>query len=258
MKPTLVTPALIALLVAGAAACGHAGDDTSALDGEPQRAPAAQQALAAKAAARPAGKVAAPAPRDEAADGECNCHDHPGDAAAEAKVEDVRVGAAPIRGAERAPVTVVVFTDFQCPFCARAEKTMAALTQKYAGRVRVAFKNNPLPFHENGRLAARAAMAAGEQGKFWEYHDALFAHQDALGREALEGYAKDLGIDLVRFRAALESSHIAAAVDADVAEAGALDVKGTPCFFVNGRRIVGAQPLAAFEAAVDEALAARR
>ncbi|MFT3771358.1 MAG: thioredoxin domain-containing protein [Minicystis sp.] len=195
----------------------------------------------------------------DAPGGDCGCKGEAHEEeSAPAKIEDVRVGDAPVRGSDRAPVTIVAYSDFECPFCARAEATLRALEQKYPGRVRVAFKSQPLPFHEHARLAARAALAAGEQGKFWEYHDVLFAHQDALDRAALERYAQDLRLDLARFRAALDDARTAAAVDADVAEATRLGVAGTPTFFVNGRRIIGAQPLEKFAAAVDAALAERR
>jgi protein-disulfide isomerase len=164
---------------------------------------------------------------------------------------------APRKGAPDARVTVVVFSDFQCPYCTRGEQVLKQLTATYGDRVRVVFRNFPLPMHPAARTAAAAALAAHEQGKFWEYHDLLFAHQDALGREALEGYARQLGLDLTRFRAALDSGRFDADLAADLAEAARLGVTGTPTFFVNGRRIVGAQPFEVFKAQVDEALNAR-
>ena len=252
MKMTFVAPALASLffLLAG---CGHVEVDTGGGGDSARKGPLAKPA-------EKIGTPAAPEAKQAHADGDehCNCPHGSCDAEADAddgELQDVRVGAAPIRGADRAPVTIVVFTDFQCPFCAKAETTMHELTAKYGNRVRIAFKNNPLPFHEAARLASRAALAAGEQGKFWEYHDVLFAHQDALGREALLGYAKDLGLDVARFQSAMDADRTGAAVDADIAEAKKLSVMGTPAFFVNGRRVVGAQPMAKFEGLVDEALA---
>jgi protein-disulfide isomerase len=254
MNKTLVAPVLTSLVVL-LAACGRGtdgggGGDSPRAEVQARPSPPAQIA--------PAPKPAAAA----AADAEpCDCKHGACDVDADAddgQVHDVRIGSSPVRGSARAPVTVVVFTDFQCPFCAKSEVTMRELAAEYGDQVRIVFKNNPLPFHDQARLVARAALAAGEQGKFWEYHDLVFAHQDALGGDALLGYATELGLDLVKFRAALDADRTGAAVDADVAEAKRLAVMGTPAFFVNGRRIVGAQPLAKFEALVDEALAGGR
>jgi protein-disulfide isomerase len=119
------------------------------------------------------------------------------------------------------------------------------------------WKNHPLAFHDRAHLAAKAALAAHDQGKFWEYQGALFAHQDALDRASLERYADELGLNPRRFHAALEGIRLDAAVDADEAEADRLGIKGTPTFFVNGRRVIGAQPLAKFKELVEEALATR-
>ncbi len=160
-----------------------------------------------------------------------------------------------MRGPARAPVTIVVFSDFECPFCQRTEATMRALADQYGTRVRVAWKNHPLPMHASARAAAKASLAAGEQGKFWEYHDALFAHQDALDQASLERYAGDLGLDVARFRRVMADASTEAAVAADDAEALRLGVTGTPTFFVNGRRVIGAQPLAKFQTVVELALA---
>ena len=211
-------------------------------------------ALGVKAAAAP--PTAPEAKKDcDNPGGDCGCKGEEVEDTAPARREDVPVGAAPVRGPENAPITVVVFSDFECPFCARAETTLRSLEQEYRGRVRFAYKNQPLPMHEHARLAAKAALAAGEQGKFWEYHDALFAHQTSLDQAALERYAQDLGLDLPRFRRAMESDRIEAALAADAAEADRLDVQGTPSFFINGRRINGAQPIEKFRAAAETALA---
>lgn len=260
MKITLVAPALTSLFVLLAGACGHttdATDDSVAGDDAPRRAPAAQPSPAAKAVAKPTSARAEPAAQQAKVEGDTE-HCNQAEEQEDLEIVDVRVGAAPVRGSDRAPVTIVVFTDFQCPFCAKSEATMHELAAKYGDRVRIAFKNNPLPFHDHARLASRAALAAGEQGKFWEYHDVLFAHQNALGREALLAYARELGLNPTKFREAMDADRTAAAVDADIAEAKRLSVMGTPSFFVNGRRVVGAQPLARFESLIDEALVTRR
>ena len=271
MKITLVAPALTSLFVL-LAGCGQNAQESTVASEPPNReiearsAPAAAQKRAIAQKPAVVAKSGAPGVDGDArkahGDGDaehCNCQHGACDVDEDdGDLQDVHVGSAPVRGSARAPVTIVVFTDFQCPFCAKAETTMHELSAKYGDRVRVAFKNNPLPFHDDARLASRAGLAAAEQGKFWEYHDALFAHQDALGRDALLGYAKGVGLDVAKFTAAMDAERTATAVDADIAEAKKLSVMGTPAFFVNGRRLVGAQPLAKFEALVDEALLATR
>lgn len=177
--------------------------------------------------------------------------------AEEAPVVDVAVGDAPSRGEARAPVTIVLFSDFECPYCVRAEKTLGEVAAARPGKVRVVFKHRPLPMHEHARLAARAAVAAEKQGRFWAYHDVLVAHRDALDRASLEAYARDAGLSLLRFDRDLDDTSLDARIAADEAQAETLSVKGTPTAFVNGRRITGAQPLATWLTEVDRALAAR-
>jgi protein-disulfide isomerase len=164
-------------------------------------------------------------------------------------VEAVPTTGAPARGPASAAINVVLFSDYECPFCARAESIIRSLEQAHPGAVRVVFKNMPLPIHDHAWLAAKAALAAGEQGKYWEYHDVLFVHQNALDRASLERYAADVGLEARRFARDLDDARLEARLEADVADAEALGVKGTPTLFVNGRRIVGAQPLAKLEAA---------
>jgi protein-disulfide isomerase len=160
----------------------------------------------------------------------------------------------PGRGPAHAKVTVVEFADLQCPFCARVEATLADLERDYAGRIRIVFKHNPLPFHHDADLAAQAAMAAHDQGKFSEYVAKLFANQRQLGRTDLEGYAQDLGLDLAVFRRALDQGKHTGVVARDRALAAKIGAGGTPTFFINGRKLVGAQPTAAFRKIIDEEL----
>lgn len=249
-------------LVLTASGCGRAPEgDSVSVGAEPAKQAEAKVPFRAVPPARGARAAqAAPAAAEGEAAEKCDHCDGCNDKAVEAeedKVEAVALGASPSRGDANAPVTVVVFSDFQCPFCSRAEATVRELEAAYPGKVRFVFKNQPLPFHENARLAAKAALAAGEQGKFWEYHDALFTHQTQLDRASLERYAEDLGLDLRRFRAALDDSRLDIAVEADITEAHRLKVEGTPTFFINGLRVQGAQPIAAFRAKVDQALAER-
>lgn len=165
---------------------------------------------------------------------------------------------APARGPERAPVTIVVFSDFECPFCVRLEETLRAVEAARPRSVRVVFKQRPLPMHEHARLAAKASIAAQAQGRFWEYHDVLVAHRDGLDPSSLVRHAKTAGLDVTRFVRELEDPRLDARVAADEAQAEALGVKGTPTAFVNGRRVVGAQPLETYLAMVDRALASSR
>jgi len=128
--------------------------------------------------------------------------------------------------------------------------------KEYDGRVRLVFKDMPLPFHELARPAHEAARCAGEAGQFWPYHDRLFQEQPAFERADLVGYAADLGIDRTAFTRCLDERRFAAAVEADVSQALALGITGTPTFLVNGRQVVGAQPFEAFRSMIDDALKA--
>src|SRR5262249_32568951 len=165
--------------------------------------------------------------------------------------QDVKVGDAPVLGPSSAKVTVVAFSDFQCPFCSRAVPTLKQVEDTYKGKIRVAFKNMPLPFHDKAHLAAEAALAANEQGKFWEMHDKLFANQQALDRPDLEKYAAELGLNMSKFKAALDSGKFKDRVDRESKEGNSFGATGTPTFFINGHILVGAQPFDAFKTAID-------
>ncbi|HZA50995.1 MAG TPA: DsbA family protein, partial [Myxococcaceae bacterium] len=188
--------------------------------------------------------VAAPAPAQPS----------PGAPAAPPVVKDIQITSSPVKGPKNAPVTIVAFSDFECPFCSRVVPTLKEVEKQYQGKVRVAFKHQPLPMHPNAKLAAAASMAAHEQGKFWEYHDLLFANQRALDRASLEKYAQDLKLDLKKFRTALDTNKYDAQITADSSEGMRVGANGTPTFFINGRQVVGAQPLESFKAVIDEEL----
>ncbi len=179
------------------------------------------------------------------------------EAGAPPPVQNVQVGSAPVKGAASAPITIVEFSDFQCPYCSRVVPTLKQIEDEYRGKVRVAFKHQPLPFHQHAKLAASASMAANEQGKFWEYHDKLFAHQQELDRASLEKYAQEVGLNMDKFRAALDSNKFDPQISADSAEGTRLGANGTPTFFINGRQLVGAQPVEAFKTIIDEELKKR-
>ncbi len=168
--------------------------------------------------------------------------------------QDVKLGDAPVKGPASAKVTVIAFSDFQCPFCSRAVPVMKQIEDEYKGKVKIAFKQLPLPFHDKAHLAAEAALAANEQGKFWQMHDKLFANQQALDRPSLEKYAEELGLNMAKFKAALDSGKFKDKVDADAKEGAAVGATGTPTFFINGTKVVGAQPFDAFKTVIDTEL----
>ncbi len=166
----------------------------------------------------------------------------------------IDIGKAPIKGPSSAKVTIVAFSDFQCPFCSRAVPTLKQVEDTYKNKIRIAFKQLPLPFHDKAQLAAEASLAAHEQGKFWEYHDKLFANQQALDRPALEKYAQDIGLNMAKFNAALDSGKFKQQVADDAKLGGSIGATGTPTFFVNGRALVGAQPFDKFKEMIDQEL----
>jgi protein-disulfide isomerase len=175
-------------------------------------------------------------------------------APAEPPVQKIEIGKAPVKGPANAPVTIVAWSDFECPFCSRVVPTLKQLEEEYKGKIKVAFKHQPLPFHANAKPAAAAAMAAHEQGKFWEYHDKLFANQRALDRASLDKYAEELKLDMGKFKAAMDSGKYNEMIEADSAEGSRVGANGTPTFFINGRTLVGAQPIEAFKRVIDEEL----
>ncbi|MDB4974902.1 MAG: Periplasmic thiol disulfide interchange protein DsbA, partial [Myxococcaceae bacterium] len=174
-------------------------------------------------------------------------------------VYKVPVGASdPVKGPADALVTVVIFSDYQCPFCSRVEPTLSALQSKYGNDVRFVWKDNPLPFHNDAGPAAtlaREAYSEGKDKKFWEAHDLLFKNQTALSRADLENYGKQLGLNDKKVKAALDASPYKAKIEEDQALARNLGASGTPSFFINGRSLRGAQPQPAFEKLIDEELA---
>ncbi len=163
------------------------------------------------------------------------------------------------RGPAGALVTLVVFSDFECPFCARNEEALAQVRATFGDSVRIVLRHLPLGFHRRAQLAGEAAMAAAAQGKLWPFHDLLFARPGALSRQDLERAAEQVGLDLARFRAELDEHRHRDAVRLDAASGGALGVDGTPTMFVNGLLVGGAQsPSALVETVRAQLDAARR
>ncbi len=167
----------------------------------------------------------------------------------------------PSRGPQGAPVTIHVFSDFECPFCRRAEPTLAALEEKYGQRLRIVWHDLPLPFHDRARPAAHAAREAFVQGgnrAFWKMHAALFnldGEQAELARESLDEHARKVGLDLARFRKAVDERKHEEGIAADEEVAAQLGIAGTPAFVINGYLVSGAQPVQAFERVIARALA---
>jgi protein-disulfide isomerase len=160
----------------------------------------------------------------------------------------------PVKGAKDAKVTVVEFTDYQCPFCSRANAVLPQIEQTYGKDVRIAVRMLPLPFHNNANIAAQAAFAAAEQGKFWEMHEKMFANQKALTQPDLEKYAGEIGLNVGKFKAALEQGKFKTRVDEESKAASAAGARGTPAFFINGKLVSGAQPFENFKKVIDEEL----
>ena len=171
--------------------------------------------------------------------------------------QDVKYDGAPILGEEDAPVTIVEFSDFQCPYCARFfEQTFPQLKENYikTGKVKLAFRHLPLSFHQYAQKTAEASECANEQGKFWEYHDTVFNNQDQLSDTILSTWAGEIGLDVKKFDDCLESGKYKEKVQADSNDAGSYGVSGTPSFFINGKLLVGAQPYEAFQQVIDAEL----
>jgi protein-disulfide isomerase len=167
-------------------------------------------------------------------------------------IHKIPLGDSPARGGALPKVSIVVFSEFQCPFCARVEPTLAQILKTYGEDVRIHWRHLPLPFHDKAVPAALAAEAAGEQGKFWEMHDKLFANQQALGAAEIEKYAGEIGLDIARWKASMEGPKGKARVEADKQLAAQFGASGTPTFFLNGRTLVGAQPFNAFKTVIDD------
>jgi len=162
----------------------------------------------------------------------------------------------PAWGPEDAPVTIIEFSDFQCPFCSRFfTETYPQIKQQYEGQVRFVYRDFPLTsLHENAQKAGEAGECADEQGKFWDYHDTLFNNPSALDVTSLKGYASQLGLDSASFDQCLDGGKYTEEVQKDYQEGISYGVTGTPAFFINGVTVIGAQPYANFKSIIDAAL----
>lgn len=169
---------------------------------------------------------------------------------------EVGLGDIPPLGPADAAVTIVEFSDYECPFCKRAEASIAEVKKVYGDKVRLAYRHYPLPFHANARPAAQASLCANEQGKFWPYHDKVMAATD-LSAANLQQIASDVGLDRKQFDDCVAAGKYADQIDKDLAAGQAAGVNGTPAFFINGRMLDGAQPFEKFQEIIDEELEAQ-
>ena len=171
-------------------------------------------------------------------------------------IYDIPIQGSPSKGPENAPVTIVVFSDFQCPYCSKLEPLVEQVRLNHPEQVKVVFKNYPLRSHQYARYAAMASLAAHKQGKFWQFHDQLFANQQKLSPQLVQNLAVALGLDLALFDKDLRSPQITAQLNRDITDARDVGVRGTPTVFINGRLLEERTP-DAFEKAVKKELQAK-
>ncbi|OGC50776.1 hypothetical protein A2716_01940 [candidate division WWE3 bacterium RIFCSPHIGHO2_01_FULL_40_23] len=170
----------------------------------------------------------------------------------------------PFLGSQNAKVEIIEFSDFQCPYCKRLfDNSYSKLKQEYidTSKVKLVFRDYPLSFHQNAQIAAESAGCANDQGRFWEYHDLLFTKQDewsALSNDAVKAkfgtYAANLGMDSFRFNSCVNASTFKQEVDSDLNDGTKVGVSGTPTLFINGKRLVGAQPYETIKAEIEAEL----
>jgi protein-disulfide isomerase len=173
------------------------------------------------------------------------------------KIDVDTAGRASRGGDASAPVTIIAFSDYECPFCKRAENTVAQVMSTYGNQVRYVHRDFPLPFHAHAHEAAQAARCVGDQGKFWEYHDKVFQAQD-LSRDNLKKLATEVGADPQKLDQCISSGTHEDEIQADIAAGSDVGVSGTPAFFINGRMLSGAQPFERFKEIIDGEIARRQ
>lgn len=171
---------------------------------------------------------------------------------------EVSDGGRAAKGPADAPIQLIEFSDFQCPFCQRANPVVDQVLKTYGDKVKFVYRHYPLPNHPNARPSAEAAACAEAQGKFWEYHDRLFANPAKLADADLKAHAVALGLDAAKFNTCFDNKQLKPGIDKDIADGEAVGVTGTPAFFINGRSIEGAQPFESFKRVIDEELARKK
>jgi protein-disulfide isomerase len=168
-------------------------------------------------------------------------------------VQEIDLSGSPSKGPEDAPVKIAVFTDFQCPYCAKLAEMIDQVVDKYTEKIRVVFKNYPIRSHQYAEKAALAALAADRQGKFWEFHDLLFADYRNLDDEKVREFARELNLDMEKFESDWSDPRLSAHIQTDTRQGSQAGVRGTPTVFINGRRLKD-RSLEGFSKMIDEAL----
>jgi predicted DsbA family dithiol-disulfide isomerase len=168
-------------------------------------------------------------------------------------IHEIDTTGLPFKGAENAPVVVAVFDDYQCPYCARLVPILYEVTKKYPDKVKLVIKHFPLSFHTFANKAAKAALAADRQGKFWELNDMLFKNQSELSDEKIIEIAKGLNLDIEKFKKDMESESVNSLIARDMANAQSIGVRGTPAVYINGR-LLKQRSLKGFENAIEDEL----
>jgi len=166
----------------------------------------------------------------------------------------VPTAGAPVKGPADAKITLIEFSDFECPFCSEAFEQVHAIMAAYPGKIRLIYKQFPLPMHPHAAIAAKASLAAQEQGKFWEMHDELFSHSKRITRENIMAWAKMIGLNMDKFTADLDSHKFDKAIEKDIADGDKAGVFGTPSFFINGKHYNGPWDLASVKPILDAEL----
>lgn len=202
------------------------------------------------------GNHPAPQQQTAAAQQQPQAQNQPNGTPTAVKRYDVDTDDDPSIGPKTAPVTIIEFSDYQCPYCRRwAEQVEGELLKTYGDKIRIVYRDFPLTsIHPEALPAAEAANCAGEQGKYWEYHDALFGRKHGLGHDAYLAYAKDLGLNMAQFTQCLDEHRYQDEIKADQQYAMQLGVRSTPTFFINGIPVVGAQPFSVFKQIIDKEL----
>lgn len=170
------------------------------------------------------------------------------------KAHNIPVGSSAVKGNKNAPVTIVEFSDFQCPYCARLQPTLNEVLKAYPKEVKLVFKHYPLSFHKQARNAAKASLAAGEQGKFWDMHDIIFENYNKLSDESFKEFAAKIGLDVNKFLADYNSNKYEQQIQQDINIARSVSVTGTPTLFINGKRMMR-RSFNDFKEAIDKILA---
>jgi protein-disulfide isomerase len=169
------------------------------------------------------------------------------------RVYNIPIGNSPIKGSKNAPVTIVEFSDYECPYCATLQPTLEEVLKAYPKEVKLVFKNFPLSFHKQARNAAKAALAAGEQGKFWEMHDIIFKNYNRLSEERFKEFALQIGLDVKKFIEDYKSNKYDQQIQQDINIGRSIGVNGTPTVFINGKRLMR-RSFNDFKEAIEKAL----